>query len=839
MSDLPIHAVLPDLLAAFATANSAVLIAPPGAGKTTAVAPALLDQPWCEGQIILTSPRRVAARAAAERIAQLLGEEPGDTVGYLTRMDSRRSARTRILVVTEAILVNRLLEDQELSGISCLLFDEAHERHLDSDLALALALEAQAVLRPDLRIGVMSATIDGARFAALLGDGAPVIESEGKAHPLTIRWLGARAEQRIEEQMAAAILAAWREEAGDILAFLPGVAEIARTAERLAPRLPDNPILPLHGQVLPEQQRAAIRRDPQGRRRIVLATAIAETSLTLDGVSVVVDSGLARRAEFDKAAGTTHLVTTRASQAAAAQRAGRAARQGPGVAYRLWEEAGHAGRPAFDPPEMLTADLAPLRLALAQWGAGDAAALAWLDPPPASALAAAERQLARLGALDAAGALTERGRQIAALPVAPWQAAMLLAGAERGAGSLAAQLAVLLQERGLGGTGEDLEARLGRWQADRGARAQAARGLAERWAKAARGLRPVAARPELVEGLSFSSDAAQERKSSPSTSSGRAEVPESVSPAILLALALPDNIARRRDASGESWLSAGGRGYTLDPASPLARAEYLVIGDAQGQAKGARITAAAALDPRALEAELGALIEARSVARWNEAEGRVEARRERRLGAITLATGPDPSPDPAALLDILVDKAVEKLGELLPPALLARARFAGVAALAPEALAARAEEWLRPMLAGRRDLALPPGRYAEAALALLSYAERHELDRRAPRHFTSPAGSEHAIDYAGDDAPSVEVRVQALFGLERQPLIGDTPLLLKLTDPGGKPMQATRDLPGFWRGSWRDVQKDGKGRYPKHRWPDQPWAERPSLKTKNALAREG
>lgn len=801
---LPIHAVLPGLLAAFRVGNGAVLIAPPGAGKTTAVAPALLDEPWCSGQIVLTSPRRVAARAAAERIAQMLGEPIGQRVGYATRMDSKPGSR--ITVVTEAILVNRLMDDQELAGVSCLLLDEAHERHLDSDLALALALETQGVLRPDLRIGVMSATIDGSRFAALMDD-APVIESEGRAWPLDIRWLGGSPEKRVDEAVTSAVLTAWREEEGDVLAFLPGVGEIERVRERLAERLPNTPILPLHGQVEPAEQRAAIRRDAEGRRRVVLATAIAETSLTLDGVRVVVDSGLARHAAFDKAAGTTHLVTHRASQAAAAQRAGRAARQGPGVAYRLWEQAAHAGRPAYDLPEMLTADLAPLVLGLARWGVSDPGALRWLDPPPAAAVASARDRLERLGALDAAGGVTAHGQRIAALPMEPWQAAMLLAGAAAGAAPLAAKLAVLLQERGLGGRGEDLEARLARWQTDRSPRAKGSLRLAEGWAKRAVALAPA------------------HRK------------PAEVSPAVLLAAGRPDMIARRRDAAGEHWLSAGGRGYLLDPASPLARAEWLAIGDAQGQAKSARITAAAPLTQQEVEAHLSHLIEARSVARWNEGEGRAEARRERRLGAIVLASGPDPDPDRSALVDILVDKAVERLGTLLPAVLMARARFAGIDTLSTDVLALRANEWLAPLLAGRRDLDLPPGRYAEAALGLLSWDERQALDRLAPRNFHSPAGSDHAIDYAGDDAPSVEVRVQALFGLDRHPMIGETPLLLKLTDPGGKPMQATRDLPGFWRGSWTDVRKDGKGRYPKHRWPGEPWAEAPSLKTKNAFSR--
>ncbi|OYX63969.1 MAG: ATP-dependent helicase HrpB [Sphingomonadales bacterium 32-64-17] len=827
MSDaLPIQAVLPELLGALRERLSAVLIAPPGAGKTTAVAPALLGEPWCTGQIILTSPRRVAARAAAERMAQMLGEEVGQRVGYLTRLDSKQSKATRILVVTEAILVNRLLNDQELAGVSCLLFDEAHERHLDSDLGLALALETQGVLREDLRLCVMSATIDGTRFARLLGEGAPVIESAGKAYPLAIRWLGAAPEKRLDETVASAVLTAWREEQGDILAFLPGVGEIERVRERLCEKLPTTPVLPLHGQIEPAGQRAAIRRDPDGRR-IVLATSIAETSLTLDGVSVVVDSGLARRAEFDRAAGTTHLVTARASQAAAAQRAGRAARQGPGVAYRLWEEAGHAGRPEFDPPEMLTADLAPLVLSLAQWGVADPLSLAWLDPPPEASLASARERLGKLGALDEAGAITAQGRAIAALPMEPWQAAMVLAGADSGAALLGAKLAVLLQERGLGGRSEDLEARLMRWDGERSGRAEAARKLAQRWAKLATDNGAGSVRVE--RSRDTGRDASRLR--STRTDGG------AVTPAILIARALPDNIARRRDPSGETWLSAGGRGYRLDPASPLARGEWLAIGDAQGQAKAARITAAAPLALEEIEQHLGGLIEKRSIARWNEGEGRVEARRERRLGAITLASGPDPEPDPDTITALLVEMAVDKLVDLLPKSLLARGRFAGIVALAPEQLAARADEWLAPLLEGKRKLDLPAGRYAEAALNLLSWDERQTLDQLAPRQFVSPAGTHHAIDYDSDHAPACEIRVQALFGLDQHPMIGTTPLLLHLTSPAGRPLQATRDLPGFWRGSWADVAKDMKGRYPKHRWPDAPWTERPSLKTKNAFTR--
>ena len=803
---LPIQSVLPELLAALRSSNSAVLVAPPGAGKTTAVAPALLGEGWCEGTVILTSPRRVAARAAAERMAQMLGEKPGETIGYLTRLDSKRGPKTRVLVVTEAIFVNTILGDPELAGISAVLFDEAHERHLDSDLGLALALETQGVLREDLRVLVMSATIDGARFSSLMGGDAPVIESEGRAHPLDIRWLGSSPQQRTDEAMAAAIATAWRDEQGDILAFLPGVAEIERTRERIEARLPDARVLPLHGQVQPAEQRAAIRRDPDGRRRIVLATAIAETSLTLDGVSVVVDAGLSRRAEFDRAAGTTHLVTHRASQAAAAQRAGRAARQGPGVAYRLWEEGGHAGRPRFDPPEMETADLAPLVLDLAQWGTNDPASLQWLDPPPAASVSAARESLKALGALDGEGRITERGRQLARMPLDPAAAAMVLFGAEHGAAHTAARLALLLQERGLGGRGDDLEARLARWNGDRSQRGEASRKLAARWAEMANAM---------------------------AAKSGETGVPA----AVILAAGRPEFIARRRDASGENWIAAGGRGFILDPASPLARADFLVIGDAQGQAKGARITSAIALDEGDLRQWLAHRIGTRSVLRWKD--GRVEARAERRLGAITLASGPDPSPDPQAIVDMLVEKALDNPAKLLPEALLARARFIGLAAFDPERLRSEAPLWLAPLLEGRRDLDIAQGKLVDALLGMLDWNDRQRLDAEAPREFSSPAGTTHRIDYTGDDAPSVEIRVQALFGLERHPMIGNTPLLLKLTSPAGRPIQSTRDLPGFWRGSWADVRKDMKGRYPKHRWPEEPWAEKPSLKTKNAFQNSG
>jgi ATP-dependent helicase HrpB len=816
VAELPIHAVLDDVLAALAAGPAAVLIAPPGAGKTTAVAPALIGQAWCRGTVIVLSPRRVAARAAAERMAELMGQPVGQTVGYVTRLDSKRSATTRILVMTEAIFVASILSDPDLSGVAAVLFDEAHERHLDADLGLALAIEAQAVLRPDLRLVVMSATLDGARFADLLARGGapvPVVQSEGKAYPLTLRWLGWRTDLPVEAQVAAAIVRAWGESSGDLLAFLPGVRQIERTADLLAARLPQALVLPLHGQVEPAAQRAAIRRDPAGRRRVVLATSIAETSLTLDGVAVVIDAGLSRHAEFDKAAGVTRLVTTRASQAAAAQRAGRAARQGPGEGWRLWEEAAHAGRPAFSPPEILNADLAPLALTLAQWGAGDAGALAWLDPPPDAALTTARAALVALGALDGENRITPHGAAMARLPMAPALAHMLLFAAACGerACILAARLALLLQERGLGGRSEDLARRLDGWNADRSSRAGAARDLAGRWARAALRLVPVAD-------------------------------PIDLPLAVLLAEAFPDRIARARSASGEDWLAAGGRGYRLDPASPFVTARWLVIGDAQGEARGARITAALALEEADMARYLPHRLAQRTTLDWNADEARVEARLERRLGAIVLARVPDPAPDGAAMVARLIAVVRDGGLDLLPlgkasRALIERAHHAGLGALSAAALLDSANEWLAPILAGRRDLAVSPARLHDALLARLDWGQRQDLDRLAPSEFRDPTGTSHVIDYDHDGGPAVELRVQALFGLDRHPAIGQPPrpLLLSLTSPGGRPIQTTADLPGFWRGSWRDVVKDMKGRYPKHRWPDTPWTEAPSLKTRNAF----
>lgn len=814
---LPIHAILPDLIAVLRERGGAVVVAPPGAGKTTAIAPALLNEPWCTGEVLLLQPRRVAARAAAERMADMAGEPAGKTFGYATRLDSKRSAATRVTVLTEGIFVNRIQADPELAGVSAVLFDEVHERSLDSDFGLALALDARAALRPDLRIVAMSATLDGARYAALLDD-APVLESAGRSYPLDLRYLGRAAEVRIEDAMAQAIRRAIGQEDGGVLAFLPGVAEIERTIERLGSLPGHVAIHRLHGQVDPAAQRAAIAPAATGERKLVLATSIAETSLTLDGVRVVVDSGLARRPRYDRAAGMTRLVTERASQAAVTQRAGRAARQTDGVAYRLWEEAATAGLPRFDPPEILEADLSPLLLACAIWGVADPRDLRWLDPPPEAAIAEARTRLRALGAIDGEGRPTPHGRRIADLPLPPRLAHMLVAAESMGQLDLAAQVAVLLSERGLGGNDADLELRLQRWRGERGRRAEAARGLAKRWAGLVR---------------------SPERAGAQAASGARPSAGNGVGSTV--ALAFPDRVSKRRSSDGADWISVGGRGFRLDPASPLARAEWLAVADVQGAAAGARILSAASIAAEDVERLFADRIETARQVRFDRLTGAVAATRERRLGAIRLSSGPDAQADPAEIAAALLEGArVHGVSLLDWPraaiALRARAAFAGVD-LEDAVLRDRLDDWLPPLLVDKRRLdAIEPGALVQALETLIGWDVKRRIDQLAPSHFVSPAGSTHPIDYGAEAGPTVELRVQALFGLREHPAIGKerVPLVLSLTSPAGRPIQTTRDLPGFWRGSWGAVAKEMRGRYPRHPWPEDPAGAAPTLRTKAA-----
>jgi ATP-dependent helicase HrpB len=830
---LPIHDVLPSLLAALRERSNAVLVAPPGAGKTTAVAPALLGEPWCTGEILLLSPRRLAARAAAERMAELAGEPVGGTIGYATRLDTRRSPKTRILVLTEGIFLSRIQADPELAGVSAVLFDEVHERSLDSDFGLALALDAQAALRPELRVLAMSATLDGERFAGLMR-AAPVIASEGRSHPIELVHRGRAAERRIEDEMAAAIRRALGETDGGVLAFLPGVAEIERTAERLEGLPLDVDLHRLHGSLDPAEQRAAIRAAPPGRRKIVLATSIAETSLTLDGMRVVVDSGLARRPRYDRGAGITRLVTERASQAAVTQRAGRAGRQAPGRVYRLWEEAATAALPRFDPPEIVEADLSALLLDCAIWGVSDPRTLRWLDPPPAAAVEEARRRLLSLGAIDQAGRPTPHGRAIAGLPLPPRLAHMLVEADARGWGETATEVAVLLSERGLGGNDADLELRLRRWRGERGRRADAARGLARNWMGLLRSSR------------AQSRGAGTSGEQRPSTSLGTSEV------GACIALAFPDRVSKRRDASGESWLSAGGRGFRLDPALPLAREAWLAVAEVGGTAAGARILSAAPIDEAAVEALFADRIETGTELRFDPATGSVQARRGRRLGAISLSEGRDTQASPEEIAAALVEGVRGHGPGLLPwsdgaRSLRRRAAFArqfepAIADLSDDALLASLDEWLPLLVMGRRRLAdVDPGALAGTLDALLGYDGRRAVDRLAPERFETPAGSSHAIDYEAEAGPTVTARVQALFGLSDHPRVGGgrVPLVLSLTSPAGRPIQTTRDLPGFWAGSWAAVAKEMRGRYPRHPWPDDPARADPTLRTKKAAARQG
>ncbi len=845
---LPIFNIIPDLVAALRNNPNAVLIAPPGAGKTTAIAPALLEQPWIAGgQILLLSPRRLAARAAAERMAELAGEAVGKSIGYATRMDSRHCAATRILVLTEGIFRNRIQADPELAGVAAVLFDEVHERSLDSDFGLALALDAQAALRPDLRLIAMSATVDGSRFAEMMRAG--IIQSEGRSYPLVLRHISRRAEARIEDEMAGAILRALSEEEGDCLAFLPGVAEIERTIERLTALPATLCIHRLHGALDPAEQRAALVPAPAGKRKLILATSIAETSLTIDGVRIVIDSGLARRPRYDRAAGMTRLVTERASQAAITQRSGRAARQAPGVAYRLWEEAATAGMPRFDPPEILEADLSALTLDCALWGVSDPGILKWIDPPPQAALNEARTRLTRLGALGTDGRPTAHGKAMAALPLPPRLAHMLIAAGERGIGEIAVKAAVLMSERGLGGNDIDLEVRLERWQRERGKRAEAARALARRWQNLVK--------PPLRRSGPLSSPGRDQKANwvgagtvacNESFGSQRLALtpsPKGQGVGLAIALAFPDRIARRRGASGEYWASVGGRGFRLDPASPLAKSVWLAVAETQGAASGARILSAAAIEWREIEALYPEWIESKRALAFDPASGTVEARVERRIGAITLATGHDTDADPGAIAEALVE-GVRQYGlaclkwSNAAVVLRTRATYAGQEALQDAALIECLDLWLPALVAGKRKLAdIAPAALYQALENQLGWDGKRAVDTLAPAEFHSPAGTSHTIDYGAEGGPQVTLRVQALFGLSTHPTIGrnQVPLVLSLTSPAGRPIQTTRDLPGFWAGSWTEVAKEMRGAYPKHNWPDDPASAHPSLKTKKAQSR--
>jgi ATP-dependent helicase HrpB len=805
---LPIHEALPALKTALAERTAAVLVAPPGAGKTTVAPLELLAEPWMSGgKIIVLEPRRLAARAAAERMAATLGEPVGRTVGFRVRMQSKVSAATRIEVVTEGVFTRQILADPELAGVACVIFDEFHERSLDADLGLALARDAQALLREDLRILVMSATLDGAAVARLLGE-APVIESLGRAFPVGTHYLGRDERLRLEDRTVRAVDRALAAETGGLLVFLPGQGEILRTAERLRERpRPDVEIAPLYGALDPRDQDRAIAPAPAGKRKVVLATSIAETSLTIEGVRVVIDAGQARVPRFDPASGLTRLATVRVSRAAADQRRGRAGRTEPGVCYRLWDEAETRALPAYADPEILDADLSGLALDLARWGAKDASGLAFLDPPPAAAFAEARALLVRLEALTQEGVLTAHGRALADMPLSPRLAHMILKAAETGQAPRAARIAALIVERNLGGRDVDLRHRLDGLERDRGPRARDAQALADRWARM----------------------------------TGRGGKGDELSDGLLLAFAYPERIARARGPQGEFQLVSG-RGAFVEPTDALARETWLAVAELGGAERRDRILLAAPLDQDELIAAFAHQLTTED--RLEESGGgRLRAKRLTRLGRLTVRETVDENPDPVLIAAALLDRVRAEGVGLLPWAEAAtslrqrvaflRERDPAWPDLSDAALVGKVDDWLAPILPGVRALsALKPPALEAALRTLIPWDLQRRLDAEAPARWTAPTGNSFAIDYAADAGPRVDVRVQEVFGLTAHPKVAGTPLTFSLLSPGHKPIQTTQDLPGFWKGSWKDVRSDMRGRYPKHVWPEDPSIAEPTARAK-------
>jgi len=807
---LPIHEALPALQAALARRNAVVLVAPPGAGKTTVAPLELLGAPWISGgRIILLEPRRLAARAAAERMARTLGESVGETVGIRVRLQSRVSAKTRIEVVTEGVFTRMILADPGLAGVACVIFDEFHERSLDADLGLALARDAQRLIREDLRLLVMSATVDGAAVARLL-DAAPVIESHGRTFPIATRYLGRDPALRIEDQTVRAIERGLAEETGSMLVFLPGQGEIVRTAERLAERLQgrrDVEIAPLYGALDPTAQDRAIAAAPRGGRKVVLASAIAETSLTIEGVRLVIDAGLSRVPRYDPASGLTRLATIRVSRAAADQRRGRAGRTEPGVCYRLWDEPETRALVAYAEPEMLQADLAGLALDLARWGASDPADLAFLDPPPAAAYAEARALLTRLEALTPEGVLTAHGRALSEFPLAPRLAHMVLKAADTGQAPRASRIAALVSEHNLGGRDVDLRHRLAAIDRDRSPHARDAKALAERWARLTR----------------------------------QAGGGEPLSDGLILAFAYPERIARARGPLGEFQLTSG-RGAFLEPTDALARETWLAVAELGGGPRRDRILLAAPLtEPEIVAAFQGQLAEEDRLE--ESGGGRLRAKRILRLGRLAVRESVDDNPDPALISRALADRArAEGLANVPfgPAARTLRQRIAFLRRLdeawpdlSDEALIARADEWLAPLLPGVRSLAaLKPAALDDALRALIPWDRQRRLEAEAPARWAAPSGNSFEIDYAAEGGPRVEVRVQEVYGLSEHPQVAGVPLTLSLLSPAHRPIQTTKDLPGFWKGSWKEVRTEMKGRYPKHVWPEDPVSAAPTTRAK-------
>ena len=812
-SPLPIDAALPGLTAALGANNAAVLVAPPGAGKTTRVPLVLIDEPWAKDKkVLVLEPRRLAARAAAARMAATLGEQVGDTVGLRVRFGSKVSKRTRIEVVTEGIFTRLVLDDPSLDGIAAVLFDEFHERSLDADLGLALARDAQQGLRDDLKLLVMSATLDGARVASLLGD-APAVESEGRAFPVETRYLGRDPRARIENQVADAVERALRAETGSLLVFLPGAGEIRRTETLLKERVRDPAvdIVALFGALDMRDQDRAISPAPAGRRKVVLATSIAETSLTIEGVRVVIDSGLSRVPRYEPDVGITRLETVRVSRAAADQRRGRAGRTEPGVCYRLWDEPQTGSLEAYTRPEILSADLSSFVLDLAQWGASDPGELAFLDQPPSAALSEAKALLTELNAIDAQGRITEEGRKLRQLPLPPRLARMVVDAAAEGAGDMAATVAAIVTERGLGGDDVNLEHRLDQFRRDRSKRADDARAMVKRWADTAGGR-------------------------------GAGEI----SAGEILALGYPDRVAKSRSGGSGAFLLANGRGGNVDPASSLAREPFLAVAELTGAAAQSRIILAAPITLPEIEARFADKIEDRDAVTFDNGSASLRARRTRRLGALMLAEQikqVTPDADTAHTLALgIVSLGLDKL-PWSKAALQFRTRVGFLRKaegdewpdLSNEGLALNTADWLEPILMDKTSRSqVGADELSDAVMNKVAWNLRRRLDEEAPTHFTAPTGTAAPIDYEAEQGPTISIRVQELFGLSKHPSIADgrVPLVIELLSPGHKPVQITRDLPGFWRGSYADVRVEMRGRYPRHPWPDDPANALPTRRAK-------
>ena len=838
---LPIDVALPPLTAALSAHNAAVLVAPPGAGKTTRVPLVLIDEPWAKDKkILMLEPRRLAARAAAARMASTLAEQVGETIGLRVRFGSKISKRTRIEVVTEGVFTRLVLDDPSLDGVAAVLFDEFHERSLDADLGLALARDTQQGLREDLKVLVMSATLDGARVAALLGN-APVIASEGRAFPVETRYLGRDQRSPIERQVADAVERALRADLGSLLVFLSGAAEIRRTETMLKERIddPNVDIVALYGALEAREQDRAIAPAPLGRRKIVLATSVAETSLTIEGVRVVIDSGLSRVPRYEPDVGLTRLETVRVSRAAADQRRGRAGRTEPGVCCRLWDEPQTGSLEPYTRPEILSADLSSFVLDLAQWGVSDPGKLAFLDSPPPAALNEARALLTELGAIDAAGRITDEGRRLRALPLPPRLARMVVDAAAEGVGELAASIAAVLTERGLGGDDVDLHHRLDQFRRDRSRRAEDARAMVKRWVSSLHlspgGGRPSEARAGEGDGdRSTPSPASRLRRSTPSPTGGEGQ--KEASPGSLLALAYPDRIAKNRGGGSGIFLLANGRGGAVDAASPLAREPFVAVAELTGAAATSRIVLAAPITLDEIETRFAGQSEDREAVAFDAPSASLRARRTLRLGALVLAEQIKQVVPDAESVKLLAD-GIATLGIAKLPwskaqlqlrdrvSFLRRSEGDEWPELSDDALALTAAEWLAPFLTGKTALAqIGTDDLAAALDALIPWSLRKRLDAEAPTHFTAPSGSHVLIDYAAEEGPKLSIRVQELFGLATHPAIagGRVSLVIELLSPAHRPVQVTRDLPGFWRGSYADVKAEMRGRYPKHPWPDDP-----------------